>query len=139
IGSTLREAEPFVRTIIRKSMHDEIQMYLQGTLSQPLRKAYKRGKDDVRACMLLLRWIAADWSRDTATVQDYKSHSKDKGASVEFPRRCVQPLYTQMLLLRRISLEIFSDKSKGMQGGIFTEKNITKDLVPEFERVYDRL
>jgi cytoplasmic FMR1 interacting protein len=26
-----------------------------------------------------------------------------------------------------------------MQGGMFSEKNITKDLVPEFERFYDRL
>ena len=68
----MREAEVYLAPVLRRSMHDDVQEYLQATLARPLRKAYKR-KRAVHEVMTTMRRIAADWAEGSEQTDDYKN------------------------------------------------------------------
>ena len=84
-----------------------------------------------------MRDIGCDWVNREAQKEDYHQPKEVLiQANRDFPRRAVAPSLTQMHLLRRMMHTIFSPNAPGMQGGIFSEKDLKKEWVPVWEQFY---
>ena len=116
--------------LLRRNIHDDIQIFLQQEVARPLRKAHKRNRKPVKDVMLQMREIGCDWVNREAQKDDYLNKKKDLlQVNRDFPRRATAPTLTQINLIRRMMHTIFSDKAPGMQGGLFTEKDLKKEWV----------
>ena len=87
--------------------------------------------------MLQMRDIGCDWVNRETQKDDYLSKKEQLiVANRDFPRRAVAPSLTQMHLLRRMMHTIFSPNAPGMQGGMFSEKDLKKEWIPVWEEFY---
>jgi cytoplasmic FMR1 interacting protein len=88
--------------------------------------------------MLQMRDIGCDWVSRDRQINDYMDNTRDELRQVnrDFPRRAVNPSWTQMHLLRRMMHSIFSPDAPGMSGGIFSEKDLKKEWIPVWEEFY---
>jgi len=137
LGNLLLKNELLLVPLIRRSIHDKLQVFLQKEVARPLRKAFKRGRKEVLGVMLQMRDIGGDWSNYKEQKEDYKQQKKVLvQVNRDFPRRNTAPTLTQITLIRRMMHTIFSPKSQGMQGGLFASKDLKKEWIPVWEEFY---
>eukprot|EP00456_Euglypha_rotunda_P049447 TRINITY_DN3965_c0_g1_i3.p1 TRINITY_DN3965_c0_g1~~TRINITY_DN3965_c0_g1_i3.p1 ORF type:complete len:407 (+),score=77.54 TRINITY_DN3965_c0_g1_i3:169-1221(+) len=137
LGNLLLKNELLLVPLIRRSIHDKLQVFLQKELSRPLRKAFKRSRKEVLGVMLQMRDIGGDWFNYKEQKEDYKQQKKVLvQVNRDFPRRNTAPTLTQITLIRRMMHTIFSPKSQGMQGGLFASKDLKKEWIPIWEEFY---
>jgi cytoplasmic FMR1 interacting protein len=117
--------------IIRRAIHDELQEFVQVSLREMIRAVSKntKKKANIRAELLQLRAIAADWMGGTEPVDPAlygKKSSKDED-KVQYPHRNVGPSPTQLGLIRNI-----------VYGLICKKKEFSSSQVKELEEFYSK-
>lgn len=137
LGGLMMKHEVDFIPLTRQAIHDDFQIFLQKEVARPLRKAFKR-KRPVKDVMIAMREIAGDWA-DPDKKEDYKDKKKILvNKKSDFPRRAAAPTATQILLIRRMMHSIFSPRAPGMQGGLFTDKDLKKEWIPVWEEFYQK-
>eukprot|EP00475_Leptophrys_vorax_P029552 TRINITY_DN4350_c0_g1_i1.p1 TRINITY_DN4350_c0_g1~~TRINITY_DN4350_c0_g1_i1.p1 ORF type:complete len:1230 (+),score=372.45 TRINITY_DN4350_c0_g1_i1:848-4537(+) len=132
------ENEHVIAAFVRRFMYFQVQDFVQNELARPMRKAFKR-KRDVLQVMVQMRLLAADWGDKKIDDEDYKQKKEELVKKErEYTPRTVGPTSTQVILLRRMMLSIFSDRAPGMQGGFLArnEKDLKKEWLDEWEEFY---
>jgi cytoplasmic FMR1 interacting protein len=105
-------------------------------VSRPLRKAHKRNRP-VKEVMMAMRDVAGDWLDRNKNIEDFKNKKEVLiNLNRDFPRRFTGPTHTQVVLLRRMMHTIFHKDAPGMQGGLFTDKDLKKEWIPVWEKFY---
>ena len=91
------KSEALLTPLIRRCIHDDVQIFLQQEVARPLRKAFKRGRA-TKDVMIAMRDVGGDWL-DRSNVDDYKQKKKVLvQVNRDFPRRWTGPTLTQVIL-----------------------------------------
>jgi cytoplasmic FMR1 interacting protein len=142
LASMLTNAEAVLAPVLRAAMHKEVQSFLVSQTQAPgltgegvltlLHRADKR-KRPVKAALLQLRTMGADWFNDVEPVEEYKKKRAEREAAEATRRhkpRALAPSPTQLFLLRAAVETLASDRAPGMQGkGLLSKKDFDKEEV----------
>eukprot|EP01111_Echinosteliopsis_oligospora_P015952 TRINITY_DN6483_c0_g1_i1.p1 TRINITY_DN6483_c0_g1~~TRINITY_DN6483_c0_g1_i1.p1 ORF type:complete len:1368 (+),score=367.50 TRINITY_DN6483_c0_g1_i1:181-4284(+) len=115
-GLIIRE-ESLLSPIIKRTLHGELQEFVQITLRELIRtvsKNQKKKEKNVRSELLQLRAIAADWMGGTEPVDPalYGKKSAKEDEKVQYPSRAVGPSPTQLDLIRNITYGLICRKKE---------------------------
>eukprot|EP01113_Clastostelium_recurvatum_P001498 TRINITY_DN1060_c0_g1_i3.p1 TRINITY_DN1060_c0_g1~~TRINITY_DN1060_c0_g1_i3.p1 ORF type:complete len:1328 (-),score=521.15 TRINITY_DN1060_c0_g1_i3:101-4084(-) len=93
--------------IIRRTIHDDLQEFVQVTLRELIRAMSKSArnarKNQIRSELLQLRTIAADWAGGIEPVDPALYGKKaEKDEKVQIPSRTTGPSHTQLVLIRNL-------------------------------------
>eukprot|EP00808_Paulinella_micropora_P032344 g67638.t1 len=139
LGGLLLKNEILLVPLLRRAVHDMLQVFLQKEVARPLRKAFKRNRKEVMDCMLQMRDIGGDWLDPVSMKEDYRQEKK-KILSIkrDFPRRSCAPSLTQIVLVRRMMHRIWTPKSETMSMGLFKQPDLKKEWIPVWKEFYHR-
>eukprot|EP01084_Bolivina_argentea_P282008 482634_1 len=141
LSTLLLKHETTIRIFLTEYIHYEIQRFVHKVIALHLQKAWKKNKQKIEEILLFMRLIIADNDNRKILTNDYKSKKekvvKKNIAEHEINNRNVFPTKTQIVLLRRCLLEIFSEDASH-QSGLFT-KFLYRDAVKDFKQFYDLL
>jgi cytoplasmic FMR1 interacting protein len=122
---------------IRRSLHGEMQEFIQVVLRDPLRRAVKHKKQMVKTVLMAIRETCVDWAKGIEPRDDpcLKGEKDPKsGFRPDLPRRRVGPSSTQLYMIRTMVESLISEK-----GG---RKSLRQDLnqkdIPGFENFVRR-
>eukprot|EP00462_Mataza_sp_D1_P024883 CAMPEP_0175130372 /NCGR_PEP_ID=MMETSP0087-20121206/5972_1 /TAXON_ID=136419 /ORGANISM="Unknown Unknown, Strain D1" /LENGTH=1456 /DNA_ID=CAMNT_0016412587 /DNA_START=59 /DNA_END=4425 /DNA_ORIENTATION=+ len=136
LGALMMRNENTFIPLIRRHIHDQVQVFLQSEVARPLRKAHKRNRP-IKTVMTQLRDIGGDWISRAEQKDDYKQKKKNLVMlNRDFPRRAASPSLTQITLIRRMVWAICSPKSPGMQGGMFKDKDLKDEWAKKWKEFY---
>lgn len=125
--------EPSFSEAIRRSIHDEVQNFIQIILREPLRKAVKSKKATLLKTILLsIRETGGDWTDAQHGRQDpiMKGEKDPKsGPSIKIPERDVGPSSTQLYMVRTMLESLVSEKG----GKKVMRKELEKETVEGIE------
>ena len=156
LGDLLLAHQLLVELVVRRTIHDDMQTFLQSEVGESARKAHKHKRQAVKEVMLAMRDIAGDWLNpvkkaewekksdpqpsSSAAAVDNINFLADNNALVvnkDFPLRAVAASPMQQSFMRRMMQSIYSDKNVGMQGGLFSEKDLKKESTVIWADYYD--
>ena len=162
LGELMCAHQLLIELVVRRTLHDDMQLFLQAEVGESTRKADKHKRGAVRDVMLWMRDIAGDWL-DRSKKEGWKvkqeqpssansagqlsslemslNYLGDANASLvvnrDFPLRAVAASPMQIAFMRRMLHSIYSEKSAGMQGGLFSEKDLRKESIGVWNDFYD--
>lgn len=137
MGSMMLENQEFVTPLQNHCIHDDIQIFLQTEVARPLRKAYKNERNDVKEILMQMREFCGDWYDYDNQKDDYLKIKKELlQVNRDFPRRPTAPTLTALTLVRRMMYTVFSPKARGMNVGLFREKNLKDEWLPVWKNFY---
>ena len=164
LGELMCAHQLLIEIVVRRTVHDDMQLFLQAEVGESTRKADKHKRGAVRDVMLWMRDIAGDWldrnKKDGWKVKQEQSASSlsssqsqlssldlslnflgDANAALvvnrDFPLRAVAASPMQIAFMRRMLHSIYSEKNQGMQGGLFSEKDLRKESIAVWNDFYD--
>ena len=164
LGELMCAHQLLIELVVRRTVHDDMQLFLQAEVGESTRKADKHKRGAVRDVMLWMRDIAGDWmdrnKREGWKVKQEQLSSSSSSSSAQlsslelslnflgeanaalvvnrdFPLRAVAASPMQIAFMRRILHSIYSEKSAGMQGGLFSEKDLRKESIGVWNDFYD--
>lgn len=135
----LRE-DAMLGPIIRASIHDELQQFVQIEMRDMIRHTAKN-KDKFRQAfseLTELRLMAADW-KDGVEPQDPAMRGEKASASDPIPmipKRSVPPSPTQLELIRAQVFGLLTEPRKKL--GMFGDKDLTDAHIKSLESIYER-
>jgi len=108
-GLMLRE-DSLLSPIIRTSLHDELQEFIQIGLRDLIRTATKKKKKE-RTELMQMRFVGADWLNGVEPDDPVLQGKKPKeGEKVQLASRSVAPSPTQLVLIRNTAFGLLSLK-----------------------------
>jgi cytoplasmic FMR1 interacting protein len=134
LSALLIRAQASVAPVLRLSMHRQVQVFLQHTLSTLLHRADKR-KRPVKATLMQLRTLGADWLNGVEPFEDYKAKRAERlSKPAEIKGRYLSMGPTQLLLARTVCEGLHDERAPGMQaGGVFSKKDFAGEEVEWLE------
>ncbi|ETO36092.1 cytoplasmic FMR1-interacting protein 2 [Reticulomyxa filosa] len=142
LSNLILENESFVRPVLARYVHEQLQEFAHNTLLHPLYRSHKKKKGDLNDTLLKIRLVIADCYDIAKLREDFKKNKDKELKKMEphkWPARNVFPTRTQVLMLRRLLFHVYSDESKGMGGGFFADKDLKKEEKQGFEQIFDLL
>ena len=76
LHAALHQAEGDPEIMIRRALHEQTQHFVHSVMGGPTRKAVKYDKQPLKACLMQLRHMAADWSDGVAIMDEESLRSK---------------------------------------------------------------
>ena len=159
LGALLLSHQLLIEMVVRRTIHDDMQTFLQAEVGESTRKAHKHKRLAVKELMLAMRDIAGDWLNPGKKAEwERKSEAAAQSGSAggvqhdninflqdanllvvnkDYPLRAVTASPMQIAFMRRMMHSIYSDKSVGMQGGMFSEKDLKKESQVVWSEYYD--
>jgi len=141
LQTTLYTACGDVSGLLLRGIHEQVQCFVHVTMGNPTRKAVKGDKKALKAQLLQLRNMAADWAGDPAHLMDEKrlvsSEFKHTSHSADFPARATPPTQTQLWLLRATARALYDDRSSYVKGSLMNEAELSKEIVREMKAFVD--
>ena len=158
LGHLLLTHQLLIEMVVRRTIHDDMQTFLQAEVGESTRKAHKHKRLAVKEVMLAMRDVAGDWlnagkkaewerkaeapaSSAAAAPHDNLNFLQDNNlllvVNKDYPLRAVAASPMQIAFMRRMMHSIYSDKSVGMQGGMFSEKDLRKESTVVWSEYYD--
>lgn len=138
LADSMLKEEAILVPILRASIHDEAQDFIQNQLRDLLRQLSKKAdkKKGARDELLELRKLAADWTGgiepDDPTLKGQKPAGNVPPPSI--PRRAVPPSPTQLDLMRNIVYGFLTQRGKKE---IFAEKDFSDKDVEALQTWYN--
>ena len=121
--------------LVHRGVHELTQRFVHETMGGPTRKAVKYDKKVLKATLLQLRNMCADWAGDAAELLDEKKlASKEfKFAShgSDYPARSTPPSMTQLWLMRATTRALYDERSPYIKGSLMNEADLPKETVKE--------
>ena len=162
LGELMCAHQLLIEIVVRRTVHDDMQLFLQAEVGESARKADKHKRGAVKDVMLWMRDIAGDWmdrnKKDGWKVKQEQHSSSSQSAAQssldlsinflgdanaalvvnrDFPLRAVAASPMQIAFMRRMLHSIYSEKNQGMQGGMFSEKDLRKESIAVWNDFYD--
>ena len=148
LAGKLTQDSDIIDICLRRYIHDDVESFLLGdVVSEPMRKAYKHKRQYLLSLMQSMRDIAADWIDQNKQVNAYQNKKESTTtdniislakAGTDYPRRAVAHTPIQLYFLRRLLHSMFDERSSGMQGGMFTERDLKKETVDQWSLFYSK-
>ena len=164
LGELMCAHQLLIELVVRRTVHDDMQLFLQAEVGESSRKADKHKRGAVRDVMLGMREIAGDWldrnKKEGWKVKQEQQQSSSASSSSplssldlslnflgeanaalvvnrDFPLRAVAASPMQIAFMRRMLHSVYSEKNQGMQGGLFSEKDLRKESIAVWNDFYD--
>ena len=109
--------------------------YAQGG---PTRKAVKYEKRALKASLLTLRNMAADWAGEAAQLMDERrivsKEFKFASHAADYPPRATPPSQTQLWLMRATARALYDERSSYTKSSLMNEADLSKETVKEMRQ-----
>ena len=119
--------------LLRRAIHELTQRFVHSTMGAPTRKAVKYERKALKAALMQLRNLCADWADEPSTLMDerlmvskefkYASHDDD------YPARWVPPSQTQLFLLRATVRSLYDERSPHTKATLLQDAELSKETV----------
>lgn len=141
LANILAKADSLVLEVVRKYIYADVQIFVRGTLDETIGHTVKK-KKAIASTLKHIRSIAADW-KDGSDISDENGtpspvKSKQELAVPTVPNRKCGIALSQLRFIRALLDQSYSDKAKGMKGGLLKEKDFKESQVDEMTAFYDR-
>ena len=98
-----------------------------------MRKAVKYDKKGLKATLLQLRNLCADFSGDPSLLLDYQyiesKQFKELSHAEDYPPRATPPSQTQLWLARATTRALYDERSPYIKGGLMHEADLPAEVV----------
>ncbi|EGG14585.1 component of SCAR regulatory complex [Cavenderia fasciculata] len=113
LGSLMVKHESVLEPIIKRSIHGELQQFIQNQLRDTIKSFAKKEKkkDHIKIELAQLKTIAADWLGGSEPVENANSKKKDE-EKLQIPIRAVPPSTTQLDLILTIISSLMNKKKE---------------------------
>eukprot|EP01083_Nonionella_stella_P244306 850449_1 len=148
LSNMLCSAETQLRNVLCRYVQSTLQQFALKSLIWPLNKAFKKKKEHLEHLLLSIRMAVADTDDNLLLKSDYKTkREKDIKQCMmqyeyEHQSRVLYPTETQILLVRRLLMEVFSDEAPHQRQhnmAMFGWAFLSKAQVALFSDLYDLL
>ena len=110
---TLQSVCGEMEVLIVRGVHEQCQRFVHETMGGPMRKAVKYEKKALKASLLQLRNMAADWAGEASHLMDEKrivsKEFKFSSHADDSPPRSTPPSQTQLWLMRATARALYDE------------------------------
>ena len=136
----LHKVEGDPEILIRRAMHEQCQHFIHSVMGGPTRKAVKYEKKALKAQLMLLRNMCADWAGGVAIMTEDRIKSKEfkhESHDHDYPPRSLPPSPTQLWLMRCSVRALYDERAAHMgKGGILSDPDLPKETIRDMKSFY---
>ena len=120
---------------MRRGLHEITQAFVHTTMGGATRKAVKYEKKALKAALMNLRNMCADWAagQSLGSMMDEDSIKskafKSSDHRDDYPDRAVPPSQTQLWLMRATARSLYDERSAHIKGTMLQEADLPKETV----------
>ena len=122
---------------IQRATHELTQRFVHETMGGPMRKSVKYEKKALKAQLLQLRNMCADWAGEPSELMDEKrivsKEFKFASHAGDYPARVTPPSQTQVWLMRATTRALYDERSPYIKSSIMNEADLNKDTVRDMK------
>ena len=135
LQATLQKVCGGHEVLLARAVHEKTQRFVHETMGGPMRKAVKYEKKALKATLLQLRNMCADWAGDPADLLNEKAivskEFKFASHSGDYPARSTPPTQTQIWLMRATTRALYDERSPYIKSSLMNEADLPKEAVKE--------
>ena len=123
--------------LMRRGLHEITQAFVHTTMGGATRKAVKYEKKALKAALMNLRNMCADWAagQSLGSMMDEDSIKskafKSSDHRDDYPDRAVPPSQTQLWLMRATARSLYDERSAHIKGTMLQEADLPKETALE--------
>ena len=135
LQKTLHSVRGDAEVLLMRAIHEQSQIFVHETMGGPMRKAVKYEKKALKAKLLQLRDMAADWAGEAAHLMDEKrivsKEFKFASHADDYPARAAAPSQTQLWLMRASARALYDERAPYTKSSLMNEPDLSKETVKE--------